>query len=597
MRKNELRNSKSKKPMNTAVVLIIWFVIFSAIYAIGAYVFLAYDYVAWRTDCGNTIEKKAYNGIQRIQRTVQEAGADNLSSRIQLELASDTNAFSEPGETYACLKTRDTGRILADSTKRIYLVLPDEEKDPEVMDDPMNKNLLYTCNDKNIMDWMEQTEAAGVNARPKEIQDDCHILFRLKEYELGDDGTFLPKQIVATDVNNVTGQEKRIGIFTYPQTVETVNESEWEVMSSSDPLIFIVGSNYNADAFPQDKIVSDKDYEVCSWESHSYQYGIEVNKYYTYNKRFWKGDYVYIGRIPFVCDFPEEESFESTTIVIIDENGQSTFSKEDSYDNLVLEYYYKSNYREEWMNYLLSRMMIYYLPFLLASSVIVMLIHRRKIAKYEKEQYRRTLTDSLSHDLKSPITALRGYAESLKENLNTDKREVYADAILESSVYMDHLINGNMELMKLEEMGGVRNKENVDLVKVSEELFAKYKPALEEKGITLTIAGDYQRKANKELITTAMENLVSNTVKYTAENGAITLTGEKDGLSLSNTTSSVPDKKPNELWKPFVKGNDSRTGENGSGLGLAIAKRIFDMHKIKSKISYAGDNTVCVKLR
>ena len=82
-----------------------------------------------------------------------------------------------------------------------------------------------------------------------------------------------------------------------------------------------------------------------------------------------------------------------------------------------------------------------------------------------------------------------------------------------------------------------------------------------------------------------------------APNGAITLTGEKDGLSLSNTTSSVPDKKPNELWKPFVKGNDSRTGENGSGLGLAIAKRIFDMHKIRSKISYAGDNTVCVKLR
>ena len=238
MKKNDLGNSKRKKPMKTAIVLLIWFVIFSAVYAIGAYVFLAYDYAAWRADCGNTIEKKAYNGIQRIQRTVQEAGADNLSSRIQIQLASDTNVFPGPGEIYACLKTRDTGKILADSVKRIYLVLPDEEKDSEVMDDPMNKNLLYTCSDINIMDWMEQTEAAGVNARPKEIQDKCHILFRLKEYELRDDGTFLPKQIVATDVNNTTGQEKLIGIFTYPQTVETVNESEWEVMASPDPVVW-----------------------------------------------------------------------------------------------------------------------------------------------------------------------------------------------------------------------------------------------------------------------------------------------------------------------------------------------------------------------
>lgn len=595
MKKN--RSIKQNKPMNTALLLLIWFFVFSAVFSAGAYLFLENDYASWHVRYENTIEKKAYSAIQRIQRTVQENGANNLSTRIQLALASDANTFPESGEMYACLKERETGSKLADSAKRIYLVLPGEETDSGPADEPMNNNLLYLCDDNDIMDWMEQTEAAGANARPEEIQDDCHILFRLKEYELYDDGSFLPKQIVATDVNIVTGQEKTIGIFSYPQATETVNESVWEIVSSSDPIIYIVGSNHSADAFPQDKAAGDREYRVSCSESHTYQYGRELEKYYSYHKYFWKGDFVYIRKIPFVCDFPADESFKSTSIVVFNENGQFTFSTDDSSNNLVLEYYFKSNYPEERMKGLLFRGLIYYIPLLLISSVFVFVIHKRKIVKYEKEQYRRTLTDSLSHDLKSPITALRGYAESLKENLNTEKRDVYADAILESSDYMDRLINGNMELIKLEEMGRVRNKENTDLVKVSEELFVKYKPVLEEKGITLTITGDYQRKANKELITRALENLVSNAVKYTNKNGSITLIGGKDELSLSNTTSSFPDRKPDDLWEPFVKGNDSRTGEDGNGLGLAIAKRIFNMHKFKSKITYTNDNIVRIELK
>ena len=596
MKKNTT-NSKLKKPKSTAFVLLVWLIAFSAFYALCAFLFLTNDYATWRSSCISTVERTAYSNIQRFQQLAELPASYNPLNNFSQVLGSDVHRLGETADVYVRVTDRTTGKQIADSGKRIYLVLPNEDVDPK-QDDPSMLNILYTCDSREIMEWMEQTEAAGINSRDEYINDQCHIVFRLKDYELGDDGSFLPKQIIASDVNATTGQEKLIGVFTYPKETKTVDESTWVSMSDPDPYLYILGGDLTADDFPlwDGKSLPDTGYNVSRSESHTYQYGREINEAEYYSKSFWKGDFVYIRNLPFVVSIPGENSFESATIVYENENGQVSVISDAASRNLVLEFYYKSNYREERMNELLFRGLIYYLPLLIISSIIVTLIHRRKVVKYEKESFRRTLTDSMSHDLKSPLTALRGYAESLKENLNTEKKEEYADAILDSSEYMDRLISGNMELLKLEDMGAIRNKEDVDLVKVAEELFEKYKPALNEKGITLIITGNFQRKANKELITSALENLVSNTVKYTSENGSITLLGTKNSLTLSNSAISIPDRKPEELWESFVKGDDSRSGENGSGLGLAIAKRIFDKHKIKSKIKYGANNLFCVEL-
>ena len=198
--------------------------------------------------------------------------------------------------------------------------------------------------------------------------------------------------------------------------------------------------------------------------------------------------------------------------------------------------------------------------------------------------------DSISHDLKSPLTALRGYAESLKENLNEDKKEEYADAILESSDYMDRLINGNLELLRLEDTRKTGKKENVDLVDLTKGLYEKYLPSLDERGITLNITGKYLKKVDRSLISNAIENLVSNSVKYVNDFGEISVKGTEKGFEIVNTVEELPKKKPEDLWETLVKGDDSRTNEKGSGIGLAIAKRIFDIHKIKAHTQYAdGD--------
>lgn len=69
----------------------------------------------------------------------------------------------------------------------------------------------------------------------------------------------------------------------------------------------------------------------------------------------------------------------------------------------------------------------------------------------------------------------------------------------------------------------------------------------------------------------------------------INVAGDKSSITISNSVEMFPPKDLEELWETFVKGDDSRSNERGSGIGLAIAKRIFDIHKIKSKIEYRDD--------
>ena len=164
--------------------------------------------------------------------------------------------------------------------------------------------------------------------------------------------------------------------------------------------------------------------------------------------------------------------------------------------------------------------------------------------------------------------------------------KAYADAILESTDYMDRLINGNLELLRLQDKRFAGDKEKTDLVKMTENLFEKYTPSLEERNITLTVKGDYIKKVNRNLFANALENLVSNSVKYVDDGGEINVVGNKNYFTILNSVEELPDKKGEELWETFVKGNDSRSNEKGSGIGLTIAKSIFDIHKIKASIEY-----------
>ena len=110
----------------------------------------------------------------------------------------------------------------------------------------------------------------------------------------------------------------------------------------------------------------------------------------------------------------------------------------------------------------------------IALSVIISLIaYNKYCAQYEIDEYRRNMTSALAHDLKTPLTAIMGYSENLKNNVHSEKRDYYADAVIENVRYMNEIITGTLELAKIEKQDTKLNKTDVDMAALANELIAK----------------------------------------------------------------------------------------------------------------------------
>lgn len=208
---------------------------------------------------------------------------------------------------------------------------------------------------------------------------------------------------------------------------------------------------------------------------------------------------------------------------------------------------------------------------------------------YDMEDYRITMTNTMAHDLKSPLMSISGYAENLKANVNTDKKEYYADSILENVTYMNDIIANVLELSKVETGALKLNKVDLNVKELVAELADHYRDALKEKSLELKVEGTLNIKADKVLMQQAMDNVICNAIKYSKENTTIEVSLEKNRgkglISVSNVSSQDIGKDAKNLWKPFVKGDNSRSNKQGTGVGLAIVKNILDLHKYSLKLS------------
>lgn len=204
----------------------------------------------------------------------------------------------------------------------------------------------------------------------------------------------------------------------------------------------------------------------------------------------------------------------------------------------------------------------------------------------DMNDYRKNLMDSMAHDLRSPLTIMGGYAQNLSEDVNSDKRQYYADSIIKNVEYMDKIIANNLLLSSLSVEEVTKDRQDVNLVAGLTDLLGLYQEVLAEKKAELVIEGEFVRKVNDISIKGALENVVSNAVKYVNPNGSIHVYTKGKSLIVANTTDEEILEKVDNLWKPFVKGDKSRGNEKGTGLGLAIAGRFFEINKLKARLNY-----------
>lgn len=225
----------------------------------------------------------------------------------------------------------------------------------------------------------------------------------------------------------------------------------------------------------------------------------------------------------------------------------------------------------------------------IALSVIISLIAYNKYrTQYEIDEYRRNMTSALAHDLKTPLTAIMGYSENLKSNVHSEKRDYYADAVIENVRYMNEIITGTLELAKIEEQDTKLNKTDVDMVALANELIAKYKADFEDRGISVSVSGNCNIKAERNLISRAVENLVSNAVKYTSDGGRVEITADDKYFSISNSCAADLKGGTEDFCKVFGKADASRSNRNGVGIGLAMVHNIVTLHKFRFEASAFG---------
>lgn len=219
---------------------------------------------------------------------------------------------------------------------------------------------------------------------------------------------------------------------------------------------------------------------------------------------------------------------------------------------------------------------------LFAAMLLVWFENTKNKAKYAMEDYQRDLTNNLAHDIKTPLMAIGGYTENIMEgNLTEKEREDYLSHILENVSFADNLVNRTLQLNK---MGETKlNKEKIKVEEVFEKAIQKYAPMLDEKNIKYMVNGSCEVKAESVSFEALVENLVSNAVKYTQENGEIKGIFNSKSFTVTNTVAEKIDTK--DLKTPFVRGDKSRSNVKGSGLGLSIADKSAISNNMKLRIS------------
>ncbi|EJO5346638.1 HAMP domain-containing histidine kinase [Clostridium botulinum] len=211
----------------------------------------------------------------------------------------------------------------------------------------------------------------------------------------------------------------------------------------------------------------------------------------------------------------------------------------------------------------------------------------------EIERKRREFIATISHELKTPITILKGQIEGMLSNIGIYKdRDKYLKRNLEVLNDMEYMVKETLEISKLESQGFKPKKDKVSLSKIVEECIYSTSFISKKKNIFVNenIKENLYVLGDSTLLKKVVNNVITNGIIHSPENEKIyvTLYGEKGEIILrvENTGTHIEEDELEEVFKPFYRIEKSRNRKSGgSGLGLYIVKMILDAHNGKYAIS------------
>ena len=217
--------------------------------------------------------------------------------------------------------------------------------------------------------------------------------------------------------------------------------------------------------------------------------------------------------------------------------------------------------------------------------------------KVKQEQIRKEFIANVSHELKTPLSIIKGYAEGIKDGVNEGERDEYINIISDEIRRMDKLILEMLWISKYDSMDIKVKKQNVDILILINDRVQTFENSLSKKELLVDIIGEFGIcNIDKEKITMAFSNLFNNAVKYADKNSKIIIKGimnkAKNKIELHNNCKPFTDEQLEKVWERFYRVDTSHNTEiEGTGLGLSIVKSIFDAHEINYG-AYNAENGV-----
>lgn len=206
--------------------------------------------------------------------------------------------------------------------------------------------------------------------------------------------------------------------------------------------------------------------------------------------------------------------------------------------------------------------------------------------KMTAEKLRREFSANVSHELKTPLQSILGYAEIMKNGLVKDEdKQRFLERIHAEAGNMIELIQNIMELSRLDENKTLDEFEDVDLLKLAQSVTLRLKHKAQTKGVTLDVSGSSACVCGvQSILSEVLYNLVDNSIKYNKDNGKVDVKvqdGSKEvTVSVSDTGIGIGAADRERVFERFYRADKSHSKEiGGTGLGLSIVKHGVLFHK------------------
>lgn len=221
-----------------------------------------------------------------------------------------------------------------------------------------------------------------------------------------------------------------------------------------------------------------------------------------------------------------------------------------------------------------------------ALSEMAATLHTRWDSERDLEDKRQQFVSAASHDLKTPLALIGGYAEAIAQDISPEENARYLAAIEQETDRMNGLVREMLDYTRLDRTDELKNRKTLNLTALVRDMLTEYAPLFEKRRLTADIADGVRIRGDETLLRRAVGCLLENAAKYSPENGRVSvrLTNARNALlTVENDCEPIPEDELPRLFEMFYRGDKARDRAGGHGLGLAILQKILALHGLTCK--------------